>query len=204
MDPRASAHQGRDARSLASMCNAGEHGLVHMPHTCPLQDILRYPQYLFDAGRAASTLKVYVAAISFNHGHIVGRPVRGHYWLTQFLHGTRRLRPPRIRHAAALDLPLVLQAPGESHFEPMAGVTLRNASMKTAFHLAITTAKHVSDLTDGSGVTLWPNIAFLPKVLSPNHVNRAIELGPYHPPPFSSQLEESQFAVPSPSAAAVF
>lgn len=30
-DPRASAHHGRDARNLASMRNAEEHGLVHMP-----------------------------------------------------------------------------------------------------------------------------------------------------------------------------
>ena len=95
-----------------------------------------------------------------------------------------------LQHWTYWSYPLVLQAPGESHFEPMAGVTLRNASMKTAFHLAITTAKRVSDLSDGSGGTLWPNIAFLPKVLSPNHVNQAIELGAYHPPPFSSRLEE--------------
>ena len=31
VDPRPSAHQGRDARTLTSMRNAGEHGLVHMP-----------------------------------------------------------------------------------------------------------------------------------------------------------------------------
>ena len=31
VDPRPSAHQSRDARTLASMRNAGEHGLVHMP-----------------------------------------------------------------------------------------------------------------------------------------------------------------------------
>lgn len=30
-DPRASAHHGRDSRTLASMRNAGEHGLDHMP-----------------------------------------------------------------------------------------------------------------------------------------------------------------------------
>ena len=31
VDPRASAHWDIDARTLASMHNAGEHGLVHMP-----------------------------------------------------------------------------------------------------------------------------------------------------------------------------
>ena len=109
---------------------------------CPLQDIVRYLKYLFDVGRAASTLKVHMAAISFNHGHIAGRPFRARYWVSQFLSGTRRPRPPR--RAAAWDLPLVLQALGGSPFEPMAGVTLRNASMKTAFLLAITMAKRTS------------------------------------------------------------
>ena len=60
----------------------------------PLQDIQeQYLQYLFDAGRAASTLKVYLTATSFNDGHIGGRPVGVHYWVTQCLHGARRLRP---------------------------------------------------------------------------------------------------------------
>ena len=31
VDPQPSAHQGRDARTLAFMRNAGENGLVHMP-----------------------------------------------------------------------------------------------------------------------------------------------------------------------------
>ena len=79
------------------------------PVSCPLQDRLQYLQYLFDAGRVASKLKVYMAAISFNHGHLDGRPFVAPYWVAQFLHGARRLRPPRVKHAAARDLPLVQQ-----------------------------------------------------------------------------------------------
>jgi len=93
---------------------------------CPLQGILRYLQYLFDAGPVASTLKVYVAAISVNHGQIDGRPVGVRYWVAQFLHGARRLCPPRVKWDAAWDLPLVLPALGKSPFEPMAGVTVKN------------------------------------------------------------------------------
>ena len=37
--------------------------------------------------------------------------------------------------------------------------------------------------TDRSGVTLWPNIAFLPKVLSDSHRNQPIRLARYDPPP---------------------
>lgn len=75
-------------------------------------------------------------------------------------------------------------------------------SMKTAFLLAVTTAKDVSELAlsfslmclrwkaDVSGVTLWPNISFPPKVLSPSHINQAIELEAYHSPPFRSKVKE--------------
>jgi len=63
------------------------------PVSCPLQDIR---QYFLGAGWAASTLKVYVAAISVNYGHIDGRPV-----VAQFLHGARRLRRPRVKQASA-------------------------------------------------------------------------------------------------------
>ena len=80
---------------------------------------------------------------------------------------------------------------------------MRNKSLKTAFLLAVMTAKLMSEIhalsislmflqwkADGSSVTLWPNISFLTKVLSPSHINQAIELEAYHPPPFGSQLEE--------------
>ncbi len=83
-------------------------------------------------------------------------------------------------------------------------------SMKTAFLLAVTTAEHLSELhtlssispmclqwkADGSGVTLWPNVFFPPKVLSPSHINQAIELEAYHSPLFRSKVKERfQFVV---------
>ena len=173
------------------------------PVSCPVRHVLHYLQYLFDAGRAAATLRVHTAAISFSHSHIDGRSVGAHYWVKQFLRGARRLRPPRVRQAAAWDLPLVLQALSKAPFEPMAGSSLRLLSIKTAFLLAVTTAKRVSELhalsispaclhwkADNSGVTLRPNVSFLPKVLPSGYVNQAIELTAFHPPPFTSEEEE--------------
>ena len=173
------------------------------PVSCSVHHILHYLQGLLDAGRAASTVKVHVAAISFNHSHIDGRSVGAHYWVTQFLRGARRLRPPRVRRAATWDLPLVLQALSRAPFEPMAASSLCSLSIKTAFLLAVTTAKRVSELhalsispaclrwkADGTGVTLWPNVSFLPKVMPPDYVNQAIELAAFHPPPFTSEADE--------------
>ena len=36
---------------------------------------------------------------------------------------------------------------------------------------------------DGAGVTLWPNVAFLPKVLSPSSTNQPIQLSRFNPLP---------------------
>ena len=160
------------------------------PVSCPLR-------------HAAATLRVHTAAISFSHSHIDGRSVGAHYWVKQFLRGAKRRRPPRVRQAAAWDLPLVLQALSKAPFEPMAGASLRLISIKTAFLLAVTTAKRVGELhalsispaclhwkADNSGVTLRPNVSFLPKVLPSGYVNQAIELAAFHPPPFTSVEEE--------------
>ncbi|KAK0136265.1 hypothetical protein N1851_027837 [Merluccius polli] len=67
--------------------------------------------------------------------------------------------------------------------------------MKVAFLLAITSAKRVGELQalsvaetclrwnpDGSGVVLWPNVAFLPKVLSRTHLNQPIRLARFDSP----------------------
>ena len=41
-----------------------------------------------------------------------------------------------------------------------------------------------------SGVILRPNVSFLPKVLPPSYINQTIELAAFHPPPFTSEVEE--------------
>lgn len=89
----------------------------------------------------------------------------------------RRLRPPRRLVVPVWDLALVLQALRSAPFEPLAGAGLRDLSLKTAFLLAMASAKRVGELQalsvhesccrwapDGSGVTLWPNQSFVPKV----------------------------------------
>lgn len=87
---------------------------------------------------------------------------------------------------ATWDIPLVLDELCRPPFEPLAQVELKWLTWKTAFLLAISSAKHISELRalsvsescliwilDGSGVTLWLNTAFLPKVLSCTHLNQA-------------------------------
>ncbi len=89
-------------------------------------------------------------------------------------------------------------------FEPIEEVRVKFVSLKTDLLLALTTAKHVSDLQSLSirpsclqfapGLTkvcLRPNPAFVPKVVESAYRCPMVELLTFHPPPFSS-LEEQR------------
>lgn len=166
------------------------------PVHCPVPTILEFLQSLLDKGRSPSTLKVYVAAISCHHARVDGFTVGSHSLVSLFLRGARRLKPPKFHRVPSWDLNIVLDALGRPPFEPLEQADLKWLSYKTAFLLAIISAKRVGELhalsvsdsclrwtTDRSGVTLWPNIAFLPKVLSDSHRNQPIRLARYDPPP---------------------
>lgn len=166
------------------------------PVSCSVSVVLEFLQSLLDTGRSPSTLKVYVAAISCRHSRVDNVTVGSHHLVSLFLRGARRLHPPTVPRAPTWDLPLVLSALCQPPYEPLAQADLRWVSLKTAFLLAITSAKRVSELhalsvsasclrwnPDGSGVTLLPNTAFLPKVLSRFHCNQPINLVQFVPPP---------------------
>ena len=108
-----------------------------------------------------------------------------------------RLRPPQAQRAPAWDLSLVLDALCLPPFEPLAQTELMWVSARSAFLLAITSAKHVWELhdlsvsdsclrwnSDGSGVYT----AFLPKVLSLSNLNRPIHLAQFTPPEGEDRL----------------
>ena len=64
------------------------------PINCALSIILEFLQQLFDEGKAASTLKVYLAAISACHAGINGKSSGSHPLASRFMAGVRRLRVP--------------------------------------------------------------------------------------------------------------
>ena len=69
----------------------------HDPVNCALGVILEFLQQLFNDGKAASTLKVYMAAISACHAGINGSSPGSHPLASRFMAGVRRLRVPE-RH----------------------------------------------------------------------------------------------------------
>ena len=164
------------------------------PRRCSIQVILAYLQSLFDKGRAPGTLKVYVAAISLYHETVGEQTVGSHRSVSQFLRGTRRLRPRRPNLTLNWDLKLVLDSLCRPPYEPINSIDLKWLSLKTAFLLAITSAKRVSELhalsvsstcmrwlPGESAVKLWPNAAFLPKVLKQTYANKPLVVAQYHP-----------------------
>nr|XP_061814201.1 uncharacterized protein LOC133604909 [Nerophis lumbriciformis] len=151
---------------------------------------------LLDIGRSPSTLKVYVAAISAHHAKVSGGSVGNHGLVATFLKGALRLHPRRCPRAPVWDLQLVLDSLCRPPFEPMDAAGPQWVARKAAFLLAVASAKRVGELhalsvspscmfwhPEGSGVTLWPNVAFMPKVLAGSRCNRPLRLARYRPPP---------------------
>ena len=110
--------------------------------------------------------------------------------ISRFLRGAQRLT---VRTAGPAvppwDLDIILGALQRSPFEPLGGADLKWLSMKTAFLLAVTSARRVSELyalsvhgdccrfsPDSSSVALRPNPAFLPTVLTEFHLAQSVEL----------------------------
>nr|XP_061802709.1 uncharacterized protein LOC133593969 [Nerophis lumbriciformis] len=151
---------------------------------------------LLDIGRSPSTLKVYVAAISAHHAKVSGGSVGNHGLVATFLKGALRLHPRRCPRAPVWDLQLVLDSLCRPPFEPMDAAGPQWVARKAAFLLAVASAKRVGELhalsvspscmfwhPEGSGVTLWPNVAFMPKVLAGSRCNCPLRLARYRPPP---------------------
>ncbi|KAK7905159.1 hypothetical protein WMY93_017766 [Mugilogobius chulae] len=171
------------------------------PSCCPVSFILSFLQELLNQGRSPSTLKVYVAAISCSHVGLDGVSVGRNRSVALFLKGARRLHPPRRRVASTWDLAVVLNALQSPPFEPLSAVDLKWISMKTAFLLAMVSAKRVGELqalsvhesccqwkADGSGVTLWPDPSFVPKVPSSTAGTQPLRLARFDTEASSAQL----------------
>ncbi len=118
----------------------------------------------------------------------------------QFLKGVHRLCPNCTLRAQSWDLPLILDSLTKPPYEPMADADLKTLSIKITFLLAICYAKRIGELCalsvsdncfrwkpDGTGVSLWPNPAFLPKVMNPQFKNQILELVQFQPPSETEQ-----------------
>ena len=170
---------------------------------CPVPHVLRFLQSQLDQGKAVSTVKVYASAISAFHQGTNNGPLGRHPLVGQFLKGARRLRPARTLRAPGWDLPMVLASLTGAPYEPIADADLRSLSLKTAFLLALCSARRVGELCalsvsddclrwreGGTSVSLWPSPAFLPKVVNRQSINQVLEVDAFQPASASQAEQE--------------
>ncbi|XP_036419056.1 uncharacterized protein LOC118802708 [Colossoma macropomum] len=170
-----------------------------VPFQCSIPVILSFLQELLEKGKAFSTIKVYLAAISSCHVGFDGTIVGQHPLICRFMKGARRLRPVSKSLTPSWDLSLVLEALAYPPFEPLHDVDLKTLSMKTALLLALASAKRVSEIHAFSvhptctqfapadlQVILKPNPAFIPKIVDSSAVFPHLVLTAFYRPPFAS------------------
>ncbi|XP_068111872.1 uncharacterized protein [Hyperolius riggenbachi] len=146
-----------------------------------LRSVLEFLQCGYKKGLSVSTLKVQVSALSV----FLERKLAQEDYIVRFFQALRRLKPSIRSRVPAWDLNTVLQGLCESPFEPLSQVSDKFLTLKTIFLLAITTARRIGELQALSikepycvisedRVTLRPDAAFLPKVVSSFHRNQEI------------------------------
>ncbi len=142
-----------------------------------------------------------MAAIAAHHAHVGEQSLGRNLLVTRFLRGTRRLRPLVRPRMPSWDLDVVLEALSKAPFEPLEEVSLRFLTIKTAFLLAISSLKRVSDLQALSvapsclefvpvilRAILYPRPGYVPKV--PSVVPRPVVLQAFCHPLFRDPDQE--------------
>ncbi len=172
------------------------------PVNCPVGPVLEFLQERLTAGAAATTLRVYVAAIAAQR-ELDEIPLGRHRMVSAFMRGVRRFRPGRPTAVPSWDLSVDLEGLVTAPFEPLESASERILTLKVTLLLALTSLKRVGDLQAFSvseiymdfalglvKVTLRPRPGYIPKVLSTSFRSQVVTLHSFHPPPFTSSEDE--------------
>ncbi len=115
------------------------------PVNCPVGTVLEFLQERLTAGAAATTLRVYVAAIAARR-ELDEIPLGRHRMVSAFMRGARRLRPVRPTAVPSWDLSVILEGLVTAPFEPLESASDRILTLKVVLLLALTSLKRVGDL----------------------------------------------------------
>ncbi len=112
---------------------------------CPVGPVLEFLQERLTTGAAATTLRVYAAAIAARR-ELDEVPLGRHRMVSAFMRGVKRLRPARPMAVPSWDLSVILEGLVAAHFEPLASAPERILTLKVTLLLALTSLKRVGDL----------------------------------------------------------
>ncbi|XP_078522268.1 uncharacterized protein LOC144791469 [Lissotriton helveticus] len=157
--------------------------------------VLRYLTHLIKAKLSSSSLRVHLAAIvAYTRGE-TGRSFFTSQVVKRFLEGAKRIAPPKRMPPPAWNLVLteLMKAP----FEPIHKASLQMLTMKTAFLVAITSLRRVSELQaltlqepyiqiHSDRVVMRTDPHFMPKVVSRFHMNQSIQIPSFFQNPTTS------------------
>ena len=149
---------------------------------------MEYLQDRLNGGAAASSLSVYASAINAVHPLEVFSDKR----VKLFLKGAFNLNPPVRDPYPSWNLAVVLQSLAAAPFEPIRDISLKLLTIKTAFLVAITSARRGCELQaldcrpDWCKIRQWGcvlrhNADFLPKVATVANIQAEFQLPLYRP-----------------------
>ena len=167
----------------------------------PIRKVINYLQHLLSVHIKVATILTHISALSVCCDPIEGASIGCHPLVKTWVKGSKALNP-RIRTLMpSWSLPVVLSALREQPYEPMAKADLKYVTLKTAFLIAITSARRISELQalcmaepflilNPASAFLRVNNAFLPKVASDLALNADIELQAFYPKPRTAMEKE--------------
>ncbi len=156
------------------------------PVNCPVGPVLEFLQERLTAGAAATTLRVYVAAIAARR-ELDEIPLGRHRMVSAFMRGVRRLRPACLTEVPSWDLSVVLEGLVTAPFKPLESAPERILTLKVTLLQALSVSEMCMDFAPGLvKVTLRPRPGYIPKVLSTSFRSQMVKLHSFHHPSFAS------------------
>ncbi len=115
------------------------------PVNCPVGPVLEFLLERLTAEAAATTLRVYVAAIAARR-ELDEIPLGRHRMVSAFMRGVRRLRPVCPTAVPSWDLSVILEGLVTAPFEPLESASEQILTFNVTLLLALTSLKKVGDL----------------------------------------------------------
>ncbi|XP_070583499.1 uncharacterized protein [Erythrolamprus reginae] len=153
------------------------------PRKASVITVLEFLQAGIERGLALNTLKRHVAALSTMIQVAEVRSLAYHPWVKDFMRGASNQHSPPVRRFPSWDLTLVLRALTKPPFEPLRSIPLQLLSIKTAFLVAITSARRVSEL---SALSVRPDLC----IFYPDRV--VLRLDPSFIPKVNTEFHRKQ------------